>query len=180
MSSKILCVRAAAADKRNVLRRKRVMNYSAKLSYFGKNREVARADVNISSFSVVGGTSRTIDLKATSDFSISSELEQARRYKNITLFMPPAKDAVDMETAMELTQCEKNVTELEILLIVKKFSNGRKVEDMQMVARGGILYAPRVVANHELMIQFFLFSSSAEVYHGTYNNREKLISVETI
>jgi hypothetical protein len=156
------------------------MNYNAKLSYFAKNREVSRTDVNISSFSVVGGTSRTINLNSTSDFSISSELEQARRYKNITLFMTPTKDAVDMETALELTQCEKNMTELEILLIVKKFSNGRKIEDLQMTANGAIIYAPRVVVRQELMIQFVLLSNSVEVNHGKYNNREKLIAVETL
>jgi len=47
------------------------------------------APVPISYFSVTGGAERKIKLSEASDLSIASELEQARSYKNIRLYLSP-------------------------------------------------------------------------------------------
>ena len=48
--------------------------------------------VAVSSFAVRGGAKRKIDLTTADDISLVSEFEQARSYKNISLFLPPARD----------------------------------------------------------------------------------------
>lgn len=45
--------------------------------------------VPISYFSVTGGANRKIELSRTDDLSLSSELEQARRFNNIRLYLSP-------------------------------------------------------------------------------------------
>ena len=40
-------------------------------------------------FSVKGGVNRIIDLSSTEDISLTSEFEQARSFKNLTVHMPP-------------------------------------------------------------------------------------------
>ena len=48
--------------------------------------------IPVSYFSVKGGAKRIIDLSATDDLSLVSEFEQARSFKNISLFLPPTKN----------------------------------------------------------------------------------------
>ena len=45
--------------------------------------------VPLSYFSVAGGATRKIKLSTTDDLSLSSELEQARRFSNIRLYLSP-------------------------------------------------------------------------------------------
>lgn len=48
--------------------------------------------IPVSYFSVKGGASRVIDLTASDDLSLVSELEQARNFKNISLFLQPTQN----------------------------------------------------------------------------------------
>ena len=78
------------------------MTYRAKLNYavYEDDKELAsRRLIAVDSFEVDGGAFRTIKLKSTDDISISSELEQARTYKNVNLFLPSTKDGTDVEVA---------------------------------------------------------------------------------
>jgi hypothetical protein len=66
-----------------------------------KNQQLLElSKIPIRSFSVVGGTSRSINLDSADEISIGNEFEQARTYKNITLFAPPSLDF----TGVKLTQ----------------------------------------------------------------------------
>jgi len=48
--------------------------------------------IPVSYFAVKGGAKRIIDLTATDDLSLVSEFEQARSFKNISLYLPPTSN----------------------------------------------------------------------------------------
>src|SRR5687767_10517348 len=104
------------------------MNYKAWLEFLLKE-ERGGGKCPISSFSVVGGAYRSVNLDSTDDVSISSELEQARQHKNITLFMPPTKDHVGVEVAMTLAHAEMKKSTLSIAFIIKKQLKGKILEE---------------------------------------------------
>jgi hypothetical protein len=142
------------------------MNYKAWLQ-FGptKEKDPGGGTCVISSFSVVGGASRSINLDSTDDISISSELEQARQYKNITLFMPPTKDHVDMQVAMTLMFAAEAKSTLSIAFIIKKQVKGKSIEELMLGCHDATLIStPYLVAKHLLMIQFRL--PTVILYHG--------------
>jgi hypothetical protein len=66
------------------------------LSYKAKHSDIDSvlkgSFVEVSYFSVKGGAKRIIDLTATDDLSLVSEFEQARSFKNISLYLPPTRD----------------------------------------------------------------------------------------
>lgn len=111
----------------------------------------------IRSFSVVGGASRTINLKKTSDMSISSELEQARQFKNITLFMPPTKNGSDMKTALDLSVAANHKTVFNFSFEIQKVSGNTLLEDLLLVdLHMTMKKPPMIVADNLLMIEAVL------------------------
>jgi len=69
--------------------------WAAFLSYKAKHTdidsELKGAFVPVSQFSVKGGAKRMIDLTVTDDISLVSEFEQARNFRNISLFVARTK-----------------------------------------------------------------------------------------
>lgn len=70
--------------------------WSGFLSYKAKHTdiesELAGSFVPINYFAVKGGANRLIDLTSADDISLVSELEQARKLRNITIYLPPSKN----------------------------------------------------------------------------------------
>ena len=70
--------------------------WSGFLSYKAKHTDIDSvlkgSFVPVASFAVKGGAKRIIHLTAADDISLVSEFEQARSFKNITVFLPPTKD----------------------------------------------------------------------------------------
>ncbi|MEW6130411.1 MAG: hypothetical protein AB1757_25480 [Acidobacteriota bacterium] len=145
------------------------MTYKGELSYitFSRkdNKYVGGPFVAISSFSVVGGSKRTINLKATSDFSISTEFEQARQYKNITLFMPPTQGGDDMQVALQLSENAAKNNLMILNLNIEKFTNGKRIAMFRLMDWGATLKKPpQIVAEGLLMIEVSL--GKAEIGYG--------------
>ena len=143
------------------------MKYKGSFGYVFDNK--FKFSVSANSFSVVGGASRTINLNSTNDISITSELEQARQYKNITVFMPPSPTSEDMEVAVELIDCALKKTVLIFDFHVSKYSNGRMIEELNLVdAKATISKTPSIVANRSLMIEVSLPSAIlTDAFYGT-------------
>jgi hypothetical protein len=72
------------------------MNWTGVFSYRARHREIDSvlnaAVVPVTHFSVNGGAQRVVDLGATDDISFVIEFAQARNYKNISLYLPPARN----------------------------------------------------------------------------------------
>ena len=69
--------------------------WSGFLTYRAKHTdidsELKGSFVPVSQFAVKGGAKRKIDLTSTDDISLVSEFEQARSFKNISLYLPRTK-----------------------------------------------------------------------------------------
>lgn len=72
------------------------MDWSGHLHYKAKHTNIGSilkgVFVDVSLFKVKGGAKRVVDLTSTDDISLVSELEQARTFKNLVLYLPPASD----------------------------------------------------------------------------------------
>ena len=134
--------------------------------------------VPLHSFSVLGGAVRTIIASSTNDISVASELEQARTFKNVTLFMPPAKDHLDMEVALDLTNYANKKTELLLSVHVEKRSGGLNLFGLNLVDKHArVERPPSLNANRLLMIEVLL--PSAFITSETYK-KGRWVSTEDI
>jgi hypothetical protein len=153
------------------------MNYKGEFSYISFVKKIDKyvggPSVAISSFSVVGGSRRTINLKATNDFSISSEFEQARQYKNITLFMPPTSGGDDMKVAVELTENAGTKNPLILYFDIEKYANGKRIEMFRIIDFGAsIKKPPQIVAEGLLMIEVSL--GTPQIGYGESNSKGEI------
>lgn len=145
------------------------MQYQAKFFYHAMDSEYndlgERYDVPVHSFEVSGGAYRFIKLSSTDDISISSELEQARALKNLTLYLPPTKDGTDMEVALELTNVALLKAPFTLALSVERYSGGKMLEGLALIAESATLKTrPWVVPLKLLMVEIKL--PSAKLYRG--------------
>jgi hypothetical protein len=155
--------RLAPAEPSNTVRGQ-PMNYKAWFAFYLKKNQGSRRCL-ISAFSVVGGAHRSINLDSTDDVSISSELEQARQYKNITLFMLPTHAHDDMDVAMNLVNIALEKSTLWVDFFIAKFANGKVIEELRLIcADTTIIRPPALVAQHLLMIELQL--PSVTLSHG--------------
>jgi hypothetical protein len=133
--------------------------YEGTLSYYNAEEKAGLmvGDAFIQSFSVDGGASRTINLKSPTDMSISSELEQARQFKNLTLFMPPTKNHRDMETALQLSQAAVKKNLIAINFSIQKIIGQTLLEMISLIDLGAtVKMPPTIVGNHMLKIDLAL------------------------
>jgi hypothetical protein len=143
--------------------------YKAELIYDG---DKGSKWLPISSFSVVGGASRSLNLKSARDISITSELEQARLYKNITLFMPPQTDHRDMVAALQLTNFAINKTVLYVTFEIFKYTDGQEIESLSLEDDKAIITKqPNVVADQLLMIEVSL--PAAKLLYSKYDSKRQ-------
>ena len=144
------------------------MNYKFYFGYtnaIGKREEIRKSYLPLDSFSVVGGADRTIQLKSASDISITSELEQARAYKNITLFMSSEQNPLAMEAAVELITVAREKKEIVISVVAQRLAKGQVVEEVSLSDfKATIRRSPVVAENKRLMIEVNL--PAATIYTG--------------
>lgn len=134
------------------------MNYSATFSFEfedpAKKGAVTRMHyIPLKSFQVIGGAARTIELRTTDDISISSEFEQARSYKNITLYLPPREGHEDMQAALYLTDLAINKQRFGTYIRIDRISNGKVVEELMLVDYSAtLLDRPSMTPKNSLMV----------------------------
>lgn len=108
--------------------------YGADLLYkcSGSDNSISGLQIPIYLFNVSGGANRVIRLGATSDISLTSELEQARSFKNINLGMPPSSDGSDMQAVLDLTEAAEKKSPVSIKFRVCKFSDRKPLEALHL------------------------------------------------
>lgn len=136
--------------------------------------------IPIRSFWVEGGSNRTINLGSATDFSLTSELEQARSFKNITLIMSPTKDHADMKAAMNLTGFADRKTDFMLLLTVKKQVNKIIVEYLNLADRNATMKKPPTLTSQNfLRIEAVLPAAELDYSkHQTVNGVIKVLEME--
>jgi hypothetical protein len=114
-------------------------------------------NIPVHSFMVDGGTSRIIKLDSTNDISIMSELEQARSFKNITLFLSPNKNGSDMQVALDLNNLYLGGKSMVTKVFVERFVNGQVVESFFFAeGHSKLKFLPYVVSKNLLTLHLNL------------------------
>jgi hypothetical protein len=125
------------------------MKYGAKLSYFveaGEEMRFVRLEVPVYAFEVDGGANRNIILSSTDDISISSELEQARSFKHLRMWIAPGEN-FDMRAHAELSEIAAKDMALNVLFAVERYSDGKVLEALALLDRGAEAYPPGILKN---------------------------------
>jgi hypothetical protein len=130
----------------------------------------------VQSFAVDGGANRTIDLGSTNDMSISSEFEQARTHKNVTVFIPPAKDF----SAAILTRLGTQIKHFEMTFVVCKSFKGKKIETIWLMSSDTwFLRVPTPVGDTRPLLKADVRFHKADLLHGQFDRkRAKLVYKE--
>jgi hypothetical protein len=118
------------------------MKYKSFFHFFvsdGDSSKYVNLDLTVDSFEVHGGASRVIDLKTTDDISISSEFEQARALKNITLYLPPTSDYTDRNAALALNDIAINKLKVNVMVSVQRFAKAKMLEGLALIDREATL-----------------------------------------
>lgn len=141
------------------------MNYKAKLSYFvedGDKEKFVRLEIPVYAFEVEGGANRSIYVSSTNDISITSEMEQARAFKNITVSISQGKN-FDARAVTELTEMANKEMTLNVLFGIERYSGGKMLEGIALLDRGAGVYSPHS-AEKNVAVEFWI--PSAKLYYG--------------
>ena len=123
----------------------------------------------VAAFQVEGGADRIINLRSTNDIGLVSELEQARSFQNIVLYLSGTKDHRDMKAAMDLTEIANNNFAVKLQLLVERYSGKKLLEGLALYDPGGqIKYPPQNAFDNTLMVHIAL--SETELFRGKVIN----------
>lgn len=142
------------------------MKYKASFKYIvGEDGDELKNTVPIYAFQVDGGANRNVRLKSTNDISIASEMEQARSFKNIRLYLSPTKDHKDMQTALDLTAAVTKKLPLLTILDIRKYSGGKFIGGLWLNdPQSSIRTEPYKTHAKFLVVEIALLS--AMLFHG--------------
>ncbi len=160
------------------------MKYNAALSIHERPQnaqQLSLVDVSkipVRSFSVKGGTSRSINLDSTDEFSLGNEFEQARTYKNIAIFIPPTKDF----TAVKLfTLRSSGIKFFTFFFEVDIHSNRVKTQTLILETdHAWLLNNPIPVGNKEALLMLEVRFNEIHLLHGKRNQKSREIVQEEI
>jgi len=141
------------------------MNYKAKLSYFVEEADKTKfvhLEIPVYAFEVEGGVNRSIVIDSTNDIGITSELEQARAFKNISLWIAPGK-SFDARAVTELAEMAVKDLTLNLMFGIERYSDGKMLEGLALIDRAAGVYAPQTV---EKMVAVDFWIPSAKLYYG--------------
>jgi len=129
-------------------------SYQFKFMY--ESEGSAKTAPPVVSFGVVGGALRSIN-EDSSDVSISSEFEQARKFKNMILYMPGSSGASDMKTAIDLMNFANAKKAFRFSLLVRRFVNKQMIYLLQISdGHATVLKPPSMIHGDLLQVQFSL------------------------
>lgn len=121
-------------------------NFDKKEEKFGNSREIPIA--------VFFNGTKAVALSRKEDIDILAVLEQARDNNQLVLMMPPAKDHVDMEAAVELMGIAADKTPISIRFGVEKISGRNKIQEFIFWAPDAtVKERPTITEGHLLKIE---------------------------
>ena len=121
-------------------------NFDKKEKKFGNEREIPIA--------VFFNGTKAVALSRKDDINILAVMEQARDNNQLVLMMPPAKDHVDMEAAVELMGIAADKKPISIRFGVEKFSSRNKIQEFILWAPDAALKErPAITEGHLLKIE---------------------------
>lgn len=140
-------------------------------------QEAEKLDIPVDSFEVDGGANRRINLKSTSEISVSSEFEQARVHKNIIFYIPPSKDFL----ALKLTDLRKDGPEwFNLVFVISIYSQGKLLKTLRISSlRAWFVRSPAPEGSPPLLKAIVRFQD-AQLFHGQLDPSGKKIVQEQV
>lgn len=119
---------------------------------------------------VDGGTNRMVNLDATDDISLVSEMKQAAEFKNIILYLSSTKNHQDMVAALDLMEIAGLRRDFAMSLTVERFNDkGKMLEGIELLeATATLKYTPRSALKNTMMITIVL--TTPLIYQGKIQN----------
>ena len=142
------------------------MNYKAKLSYFVQDGEATKyvaLEIPAYAFEVDGGANRYIFLSETDDIGIVSELEQARAFKNLTVWIEGTVKKFSWKSFNEMKEIADKKISLNLMFVVERYSDGKMLEGVALIDRGAGAFPPNVVED-AIALDFTI--PTAKLYRG--------------
>ena len=132
-------------------------------------KTISNLNLPVSMFQVEGGASRIINVRSTDDISLISELEQARTFKNIVLYLSSTGDHRDMKAAMDLVEIGDRGFVVRLIMTVERYSGGKMLEGIALFEPAGELaFYPRNASQNTLMVTLKL--PTVEIFQGKVKN----------
>ena len=149
-------------------------SYYGSFGYKGDSGFISK---DISAFAVEGGALRTIDLSSTNtiDMSIVSELEQARQYKNVIVFLAPSNDPKDLLFISQLfvLASTKVLLKSTFVFVTRKY-NDTALEGLTLYGDATIKAPPMRVAGNLTRVEVGF--QSLGLQHGYRGTDGKMVS----
>jgi hypothetical protein len=138
-------------------------------------------NVPITAFEVEGGANRKIETASPNAISISSELEQARTFKNIIFYVPPTKDF----TAVKLVGLRSpDIKFFDLMFQVAEYSGHVPTQTLFMHCPGAWFFrvpSPMGAATPPVLKAHIRFhSEKMRLTHGKYDAKKKVVVDEEI
>ncbi len=121
-------------------------------------------DLPVSMIMVDGGTSRLINLSSADDFSLISELEQARAHKNLIIYLGGTRDHRDMKAALDLTYFGAQRIVISMILTIERRLNGKLLDGIAIYEESASCSEPIPALNKTMMINLKL--EDARLFQG--------------
>lgn len=158
------------------------MKYKAYLSFYPTAQGVESSSFNknlpIAMMMVDGGTSWRIDFHSTDDIALFTELDQARTYKNLILYLSGTKDGRDMKAALDLMQIAEMRMYISLILTIERFSGGKTLEGAAIYEENALVsFPPKKALKNTMMITLkleepIIFQGPVKNHHIKYIRRE--------
>jgi len=134
----------------------------------------------IHSFEVEGGANRKIETGSPNVISISSELEQARTFKNITFYVLPTKDFL----AVKLIGLRSpEIKAFDVTFEVGVYSGNMLTQNLFMhCARAWFVRVPTPIGGTPPLLKasVHFHSQDVKLSHGKYDAKKKVVVDEEI
>src|SRR5215207_2215242 len=152
------------------------MKYEAPLDIFvrypspaGGDSKIELLSFAVDSFAVDGGATRKISLTTTEEKVIDSELEDARTFKNITLYMKSGRRH-STSKLIDLAKSGANGFTTNMLVKIYKKSEKKLLRVFNLIAKSSFLESPIPVGGTPPSMKIRLGLDQIELYRGVYNN----------
>jgi hypothetical protein len=151
------------------------MKYLAKFDYRANTDDGTFVpDVPLAKMEVNGGSNRIITFSSSNDFSLGNELEQAKEYKNIVLYMPPTDGGLDMQVALDFTAIANKGLHFNFLIMIEKLTARQNIVEAYVVSCSDakLKNPPELLPGRILKISVE-FVDKVGISQGKYNKKEQ-------
>jgi hypothetical protein len=121
------------------------ITWTAKMFFESADKKVVINDLPVLSFQVSGGMTRTVHLNSAQESELAFELDDARDFKNIQIFIPPAQGIA----VTQLGEAFVDKKELEVILAVEAKKGSTRLKAFVLKSDTAVIQRHPITATRE-------------------------------